>query len=167
MSTAALDVEDDMTGLWVALAAIGIALVLGAYRMATDGRFRGTRAVRGGDSTAPRPAGPAADTAWAQLGGAVGMVVPGERATLVQFSSAFCAPCRVTRRVLVDVAEAVPGVVHLEIDAEHHLDVVRRLGILRTPTTLVLDAEGRELVRAAGAPRKDQVMSALPAARLD
>ena len=35
---------------------------------------------------------------------------PGERATLLQFSSAFCAPCRATRRVLGEVAELVPGV---------------------------------------------------------
>ena len=59
----------------------------------------------------------------------------GERATLLQFSSAFCAPCRATRRVLDDVSSSLPGVVHLEVDAEHHLDVVRRLGIMRTPTT--------------------------------
>ena len=76
----------------------------------------------------------------------------GERATLLQFSSAFCAPCRATRRVLGDVAGIVPGVAHVEVDAEHHLDLVRRLGILRTPTTLVLDPHGREVTRAPGAP---------------
>jgi hypothetical protein len=68
--------------------------------------------------------------------------------------------------VLADVADVVPGVVHVEIDAEHHLDAVRRLGILRTPTTLILDAAGREVARAAGAPRKDQVLGAIPAADL-
>ncbi len=85
----------------------------------------------------------------------------GERATLLQFSSAFCAPCRATRRVLSDVAEVVPGVVHVEVDAEHHLDLVRRLGILRTPTTLVLDAAGAEVTRASGAPTRQQVMAAV------
>jgi len=85
----------------------------------------------------------------------------GERATLLQFSSAFCAPCRTTRRVLADVAELVPGVAHVEVDAEHHLDLVRRLGILRTPTTLVLDAEGREVSRATGAPTKAAVLATL------
>jgi thiol-disulfide isomerase/thioredoxin len=88
----------------------------------------------------------------------------GERATLLQFSSAFCAPCRATRRVLTDVAEQVPGVIHIEVDAEHHLDVVRRMGILRTPTTLVLDARGHEVVRASGAPTRAQVYDALAAA---
>ena len=85
----------------------------------------------------------------------------GERATLLQFSSAFCAPCRATRRVLDDVARIVPGVRHVEVDAEHHLDLVRRLGILRTPTTLVLDAHGREVTRASGAPTKQAVIASL------
>ncbi|MFD5495283.1 thioredoxin family protein [Streptomyces sp. NPDC001812] len=85
----------------------------------------------------------------------------GERATLVQFSSAFCAPCRATRRVLDEVAGLVPGVAHVEIDAEAHLDLVRRLEILRTPTVLVLDADGRVVRRAAGQPRKADVIAAL------
>ncbi|MCM3885458.1 thioredoxin family protein [Frankia sp. R82] len=76
----------------------------------------------------------------------------GERATLLQFSTAFCAPCRVTRRVLAGVAEVVPGVRHLEVDAEAHLELVRALGVRRTPTVLVLDAGGREVRRASGAP---------------
>ncbi len=85
----------------------------------------------------------------------------GERATLVQFSSAFCAPCRATRRVLGEVAGLVPGVTHVEIDAEGHLDLVRRLDILKTPTVLVLDADGRIVRRATGQPRKEEVIAAL------
>jgi thiol-disulfide isomerase/thioredoxin len=85
----------------------------------------------------------------------------GEKATLLQFSSAFCAPCRATRRTLSDVASVVPGVVHVEVDAEHHLDLVRRLGIVRTPTTLILDADGHEVTRASGAPRKEEVLGTL------
>jgi len=86
---------------------------------------------------------------------------PGERATLLQFSSAFCAPCRATRRILADVAEAVPGVRHIEVDAESNLDVVRELGILKTPTTLVLDHRGVVTQRAAGQPKKQDVLAAL------
>jgi thiol-disulfide isomerase/thioredoxin len=86
---------------------------------------------------------------------------PGERATLVQFSSAFCAPCRATRRVLGEVAELVPGVVHVEVDAEQHLDLVRRLDVRKTPTTLVLDHRAVEVKRASGQPRKADVLAAL------
>lgn len=85
----------------------------------------------------------------------------GERATLVQFSSAFCAPCRATRRVLAEVAALVPGVAHVEIDAEAHLDLVRRLEIVKTPTVLVLDAAGRVVRRATGQPRRADVIAAL------
>ncbi len=86
----------------------------------------------------------------------------GERATLVQFSSAFCAPCRATRTLLAHVAATEPGVVHVEVDAEQHLELARRLDVRKTPTTLVLDRDGREVRRAAGAPRKADVLTALP-----
>jgi thiol-disulfide isomerase/thioredoxin len=89
----------------------------------------------------------------------------GQRATLVQFSSAFCAPCRATRVVLGEVSQQVDGIVHVEIDAESHLDLVRRLDIMRTPTVLVLDARGRIVKRASGAPRKADVLAALGEAR--
>ncbi|MCD9141302.1 TlpA family protein disulfide reductase [Streptomyces albireticuli] len=88
----------------------------------------------------------------------------GERATLVQFSSAFCQPCRATRRTLAEVAAMVGGVTHVEIDAEARLGLVRALGIAATPTTLVLDARGRVVRRAAGQPRKADVIAALGAA---
>jgi thiol-disulfide isomerase/thioredoxin len=87
----------------------------------------------------------------------------GEQATLLQFSSAFCAPCRATKVVLGDVAQMVPGVVHIEVDAESHLDLVRQLDVTRTPTVLVLDATGRIRTRATGAPRKADVIAALGA----
>lgn len=85
----------------------------------------------------------------------------GERATLVQFSSAFCQPCRATRRVLAEVAGMVPGVSHVEIDAEAELDLVRQLRIVKTPTVLVLDADGQVVLRATGQPRKADVIAAL------
>ncbi|MFI8002972.1 TlpA family protein disulfide reductase [Streptomyces sp. NPDC086010] len=85
----------------------------------------------------------------------------GDRATLVQFSSAFCQPCRATRRVLAEVAGMVEGVAHVEIDAEARLELARSLGISRTPTVLVLDAAGRVVRRAAGQPRTADVVAAL------
>ncbi|MEI2820750.1 MAG: thioredoxin family protein [Marmoricola sp.] len=144
------------TGAWVLVIAVLGALGFGLWRAVRDGRFRGTHQVKGADVL---------PTAATQPEGALAEVVDtlGERATLVQFSSAFCAPCRAARVVLSDVAAAVPGVRHVEIDAEHHLDVVRRLGVQRTPTTLLLDAHGREISRALGAPRKQAVLASLSA----
>ena len=147
------------TGQIALLVAVVLAVAFGLQRAYADGRFRGTHRVKGA------PESDAHDErldvwALATASGAV-RVEPGQRATLVQFSTAFCAPCRATRRVLDEVAGLVPGVVHVEVDAEHHLDLVRALGILRTPTTLVLDPSGREVTRAAGAPSRDQVLAAL------
>lgn len=85
----------------------------------------------------------------------------GDRATMVQFSSAFCSPCRATRVLLTDVASKVPGVVAVDIDAEEHLQLVRDLGIMRTPTVLILDAAGAVTMRASGLPRREQVLAAL------
>ncbi|MCL7376862.1 thioredoxin family protein [Streptomyces sp. 35G-GA-8] len=85
----------------------------------------------------------------------------GERATLVQFSTAFCRPCGATRRILAEVAGMVDGVSHVELDAEQRLELVRELGILKTPTVLVLDAGGRIVRRAAGQPRTVDVIAAL------
>ncbi len=94
----------------------------------------------------------------------LGVPALGKRATLVQFSTAFCQPCRATRRILGEVADMVTGVEHVEIDAESRLDLVRALGVTATPTVLVLDADGRVVRTAAGLPRKADVIAALGAA---
>ncbi|MEV6844538.1 thioredoxin family protein [Actinoplanes sp. NPDC051411] len=88
-------------------------------------------------------------------------VGPGEQITLLQFSSAVCAPCRAVSRLSAEVAGEVPGVRHVEVDAEEHLDAVKTLGIWRTPTLLVLDREGRIVKRATGVPRKPQLIAAV------
>lgn len=160
-----------MTGLLILVLALAAATAFGLYRRRVDGRFAASSApavVAGtvDDAQLPvseAPAGPDTDSVWSQVESALPGVEPGRSATLVQFSSAFCAPCRTTRVVLADVAEKIDGVVHVEVDAEQHLDLVRALDVRRTPTTLVLDARGVEITRAAGAPRREQVLAALPA----
>ena len=85
----------------------------------------------------------------------------GSRVTLVQFSSAFCTPCRATRALLTDITADLDDVVHVDIDAEKNLDLVRRLDIRSTPTTLVLDKTGVEVGRAVGAPKRADVLATL------
>ncbi|MFJ1605966.1 TlpA family protein disulfide reductase [Streptomyces sp. NPDC088253] len=133
-----------MTGLVVCVVVLASASAFGVLQRRRSGRVR----VRGRDGGKRLGA--------AELGEGLG-----ERATLVQFSSAFCAPCRATRRVLTEVAAMVPGVHHVEIDAEDRLELVRELEILKTPTVLVLDADGRVVRRATGQPRKADVIAAL------
>ena len=151
-----------MVEVVVLVAVLAGASAFGIWRMRTDGRMKPTRAAASGvpvdesDPASPPPADGEPVLTADEIGHTLG-----ERATLVQFSSAFCAPCRATRQVLGGIAEAVPGVTHVEVDAEAHLDLVRRLDIRRTPTTLVLDASGREIRRAAGVPRNDEVLAVL------
>ncbi|MER7674947.1 thioredoxin family protein [Kitasatospora sp. NPDC096128] len=133
-----------MTGLVVCLVVLAVATGFGLLRAGRDGRLR----VRIKDGTVR--------LSETDLGGPLG-----ERATLVQFSTAFCQPCRATRRLLAEVAGMVEGVAHVEVDAEAQLELVRRLEVLRTPTVLVLDAAGRVVRRAAGMPRKADVIAAL------
>jgi thiol-disulfide isomerase/thioredoxin len=177
--------EGAVTGLWVLLAALVVATAVGLTLRYRDGRFRPARRARKAPAAPPsapatRLPAPAAEPAAAAQRDPAAEPPPtgslatelavlgkqsGERATLLQFSSAFCAPCRSTRGVLADVARIVPGVAHVEVDAEAHLDLVRRLGIRRTPTVLVLDGAGRELSRASGAaPSRAAVIAALGAA---
>jgi thiol-disulfide isomerase/thioredoxin len=154
-------------GLIALIAALAVAVVTGLAWQRTNGRMRPASAPA---RTTPRPAvanrtvqaatGPAADTGPLVTAGELGLPL-GERATLVQFSTAFCAPCRATRRILAEVAGMTDGVAHVEIDAESHLDLVRRLDIRRTPTVLVVGPDGRIAKRASGQPRKADVIAAL------
>ena len=126
---------DVSTGSWVVLVALVAAVGFGLYRGAVDGRFRGTHAIRVAEPRdalgAERVEATAGDVPTASpsvLAGTPWATDLGQRATLLQFSSAFCAPCRTTRHVLADVASHADGVTHIEVDAEGHLDLVRRLG---------------------------------------
>jgi len=85
----------------------------------------------------------------------------GARATLLQFSSSFCAPCRAASQLLADVAAQTDGVAHLEIDVADRLDLVRRLDVRRTPTVFVLGPQGQIARRASGVPRRDDVLAAV------
>jgi thiol-disulfide isomerase/thioredoxin len=137
-----IDVIGGLVALAVALAA---ASGLGLALRRRAGRFRAGQARTSPDVLTA-----------ADLGGPLG-----EQATLVQFSTAFCAPCRPTRQILAQVAGMVDGVTHVEVDATTRLDLVQRLRINSTPTVLVLGPDGSIVKRAAGLPRKADVIAAL------
>ena len=87
----------------------------------------------------------------------------GSRATFIQFSSAFCTPCRATRALLSDITADLSDVRHIEVDAEKNLELVRKLDIRSTPTTLVLNRDGVEIGRAIGAPKRAEILATLEA----
>lgn len=135
-----------MTGLWVVLGVVVVAVAFGSYRLLTDGRAR--------------PVADAAALDAATLGAALGREV-----TFVQFSSAVCAPCRSTAALLADLTDSQPGTTHIELDVAEHVDLVSRFGVTRTPTVLVLDAEGAVRTRLVGPTRRNEVLAAFEQTR--
>lgn len=135
-----------MTGVIVVAVAAALALAFGLYRKAVDGRAREVRA--------------AADLTPRLDAGRIGHPL-GQQATFVQFSSPACAPCRSTDVLLTQLTAERPELVHVDLDAPSHLDLVEEFGIMRTPTVLVLDASGAVRQRIVGAPRRPQVLEAL------
>ena len=115
---------------------------------ARQGRFRRER---------PQAAAKDALTA-ADLGAPLG-----ERATLVQFSTEFCAFCGPTRELLAELASERDGVAFVEIDAADRMDLTRRLRVMSTPTVLVLGAGGAIERRSSGQQRKSDLLAAVGA----
>jgi thiol-disulfide isomerase/thioredoxin len=157
-----------MAGLWIVVGVLLAATAFGLWNKRTSGRIKETTVAQSLPGITPASEDdPLADIESDGVEAPVGALTAildgrlGERATVVQFSSAFCQPCRATRRILEEVTTMVPGVSHVEIDAEDHLDLVRELGIRRTPTVLFLDARGIQRKHASGLPRKADVIAAL------
>jgi thiol-disulfide isomerase/thioredoxin len=83
--------------------------------------------------------------------------------TVVQFSTAFCGPCRATRARLQQLQATRPGLAYVHVDAESHLEEVRELDVRRTPTLFYLDRQGSLLGRSSGAPRPDELTALVDA----
>lgn len=128
------------------LIVLALASAYGLWYQRTRGAIRTKKAVPGN-----------------RLGADVLGEALGSRATMVQFSSAFCTPCKATHALLTQMVTSMDDVKHIHIDAESHLELVRQLDIRSTPTTLFLNSEGVEVGRAAGTPKREQVLAALNA----
>ena len=83
--------------------------------------------------------------------------------TVVQFSTAFCGPCRATRARLQQLQTTHPGLAYVHVDAESHLDEVRELDVRRTPTLFYLGRDGGLIGRSSGAPRADELTALVDA----
>lgn len=149
-----------MSGAYAVIGALALASVFGLWRQRTDGRVKLVAAPMDSAAAGSRPAvvPPSPFSAIGDLG---------EHATIVQFSATVCAPCRAAKVIATDVAATVPGVVHLEINAEENIELVKEFGIMRTPTILVLDGQGRLSARISGVPRKDELLIALDDRRFE
>ena len=137
-----------MKSLTPLLVVLVLAIAFGVWYTRSRGEFRRKKTVNG-----------------PKLDASVIGVELGSRVTMVQFSSAFCSPCRATKALLEDMVKTMPDVRYAHIDAESHLELVRKLDIRSTPTTLFLNAAGVEVGRAMGTPKRSQVMAAVNAIR--
>ena len=127
---------------------LALAIAFGVWYTRSRGEFRKKKTVDG----------PKLDAAT------IGVEL-GARVTMVQFSSAFCSPCRATKALLEDMVKSMPDVRYAHIDAESNLELVRKLDIRSTPTTLFLNGDGIEVGRAMGTPKRSQVLDAVNAIR--
>ena len=135
-----------MKSLTPLLVVLALAIAFGVWYTRSRGEFRKKKTVNG-----------------PKLDASVIGVELGSRVTMVQFSSAFCSPCRATKALLEDMVKTMPDVRYAHIDAESHLELVRQLDIRSTPTTLFLNAAGVEVGRAMGTPKRSQVLAAVNA----
>ena len=87
----------------------------------------------------------------------------GSRLTILQFSTTFCSECRTAKAIVKDVVKDYKDITYVEVDAESNLDLVRRVDIRSTPTTIFLNSKGFEIARAKGAPKRDQLIKAIKA----
>ena len=92
------------------------------------------------------------------LGAGVGL---GDGATLLQFSTTVCAPCRVTHSLLDELATQRVGVSHVDVDITRRADLASRFRLLQSPTTFILDAHGVVRARIGGAPRRAEITAEL------
>jgi thioredoxin-like negative regulator of GroEL len=149
-----------MSGLTVVLVVLAAASVAGLVMRLRQGRFRAQSSTsevsRTQAADSSQPAAARGVVTAAELGAPLG-----ERATLVQFSTEFCAYCGPTRELLAEVAGAREGVAFVEVDAARRLDLTRRLNVRSTPTVLLLTADGSIAQRASGKPRKSDVLAAV------
>lgn len=133
-----------MTGALVVALVVGLVAAFGLTRRRRNGV--GVRVA------ADSVSGFGADALDVRLGG---------RATLVQFSSRVCAPCRATRRILADLVACEPGLVHVELDVDEHLRLAAEHHVTRTPTVLLVDGAGAVVRRFVGPSRLPEFRQAL------
>ena len=89
----------------------------------------------------------------------------GTRLTLLQFSSAFCSPCKATAAIITNLTKELSDVAYIQIKSEERLDLIEKFKIQSTPTVVLFDKSGLEVGRAVGTPTKEQVLASIAAVR--
>jgi len=89
----------------------------------------------------------------------------GKNVTLLQFSTAFCSPCKATAQIISHLVEGMDDVVYIQVASEENLKLVEKFDIKSTPTVIFFNRNGIEVGRAVGIPTKEQVIISINAVR--
>lgn len=143
-----------MTGVIILIVALAIAACAGAVMKARGGKFQSFDRTDEGDSRSTSTA------VNVLTEGDIGAPL-GERATLVQFSTEFCAFCPQTRELLTELCQEHPGVEFVEVDAAENMKLTRRFKVFSTPTVFVLRPDGDIAARSSGKQRKGDLTQSL------
>ena len=151
-----------MSGTGTAVLAVALVLTAAAawWLHTRDGRLRTVQRVTVQDDTAQEEEGVGGPTAVLE---GLGVRPADADLTVVQFSTAFCGPCRTTRARLQHLQTTRPGLAYVHVDAESNLDAVRELDVRRTPTLFYLGRDGAVIGRSSGAPRAEELTALVDA----
>jgi thiol-disulfide isomerase/thioredoxin len=133
-----------VTGTIVLIAAVALAMAVGAVYKAKSGSVR-----RGADVGSP------------QRAALIAAGVPAEQPAVLHFSAPWCGPCGAVRRVVENTLREFPDVADVELDIDENPQLSKLLGVLSLPTTFVLDADLQQSRRIAGVPRPEDLRAAL------
>jgi thiol-disulfide isomerase/thioredoxin len=152
MATGSVGLGPEMSGIGAAVLAAALVLTAAAawWLRTRDGAVRPAREEE--DAVGPQA-----------VLGRLGVRPADADLTVVQFSTAFCGPCRATRARLQQLQTTHPGLTYVHVDAESHLDEVRELDVRRTPTLFYLLRDGSLLGRSSGAPRPEELTALVEA----
>lgn len=130
------------SGQWVLVSVLAAGTVFGLNRLRVDGKVNLLR--------------PGSFVTEAELGHPMGSA-----ATFIQFSSPYCQPCKATHTLLESLTAENPEISHVDLQVADHLDMVNKLAVMRTPTTVLLDGKGHVIYRTEGLPRTGELTEAL------
>lgn len=128
----------DPIGVSVAAVALLLAVVFALARQLRDGTFR----ARGTTVTSDR----------------LRQLADGQP-TFVQFSGELCTQCRRNEEEFSRTLANRPGIGFRDVAAEDNLDLVRELGIMRSPTVVFVEPTGEVTARAHGALDRDAIVA--------
>jgi thioredoxin 1 len=92
-------------------------------------------------------------------------VLESDRPVLVDFTAAWCPPCRVMKPVLDELAAERPDLRVVQLDVDAHQHAAARYGVLSMPT-FMLFRDGTPVTRLVGARPKARLLGELAEAGL-